>query len=421
MKINRRHFLKAMPATALTLQSAGLFQLLLGGSKVWAAPNLNIKNKKKLVFIFMRGGCDTLSMIQPLMDGNYSKENRPNILIPKEQSIKLGSEFGMHPAMTSLKEFWDRGHFNFIHQTGMPITTRSHFDAQDFLENGTLNDKSIEEGFFTRALGQMALDGKEPLKAVALQSNLPRSLYGETKALATGDLDSFKIKNLDLRGHTGDGFESFFESTMKQTLNGQAVEDESHSKTSTLSLIDLIKKVNETKLKQDFSGKGDLAKKLKDIAKLILSDFPAPLYVTEMGGLDTHVNQGNEAGQLAKKLKELSDAMSTLALELGPKLEDTTIIAVTEFGRTLKENGNRGTDHGHGCCYLVMNGHLKPRNIITQWKELKKANLYEERDVPITTDARLIFSEILSTQFKVQNLTEVFPQFKYDRKLNLYI
>ena len=152
-----------------------------------------------------------------------------------------------------------------------------------------------------------------------------------------------------------------------------------------------------------------------------MSDFPAPLYITESGGWDTHINQGNDQGQLARKIADVAQAISLFVKELGDRIEDTTILAVSEFGRTLKENGNKGTDHGHGCCYLIFNGQLRPRRILTQWKELKKENLYEERDLPITTDARLIFSEVLSSQFKIKDLGKVFPNFKFDRKLNLYI
>lgn len=362
-----------------------------------------VKKSKSLIVIFQRGAVDGLSMLNPYGDVNYSKDIRPNIMIQSSELLKLDSYFGMHPSLAGLKNLWDRGMLSAIHQVGSPSLSRSHFDSQDYLESGTPDVKSTEDGFIARASANLKNEAALKLTSLSVQSNLPRIISGDSKSLSFSELSRFSIKGLGgVSSSNKAGFEDFFDSALDEVLNGQSKK--------TISLLEDFAKAQKTAIAQDFP-KGQLSGRLKDIAKVINSGMYIPFYITEVGGWDTHNNQGNEKGQLANRLKDFSDSIAAFVAEIGNKIEDVTIITVTEFGRTVKENGSRGTDHGHGACYFVINGNVKPKTVHAKWKDIKLANLHEGRDLPVTTDFRDVFADILKTQFGVVNLETVFPSY----------
>ena len=374
-----------------------------------------MKKQKSLIVIFQRGAVDGLSMVSPIGDSYYNKDIRPNIILPSDQIIKLNSYFGLSPALSSFKDLWDKGLLSVVHQVGSPSLSRSHFDSQDYMETGTPDKKSTEDGFLARSAKYLPNYDKTKVSSLSIQPNLPRSIAGDMKALSFSDLNSFAIRGFGSPQTTaaaagGSGFESFFETALDEVLKGQNKD--------SLSLLGDFAEAKKITLTKEFP-KSQLSPRLRDIAKIIKSGIYIPFMVTEMGGWDTHINQGNEKGALANKLKEFSEAISTFVEEIGPKIQDVTIVTITEFGRTVRENGNQGTDHGHGSCFFVINGNLKSKNIIANWKDLKKENLFEERDLPVTTDFRDVFSDILRTQFTINDLSGVFPEFK-SKKLNLY-
>lgn len=379
-----------------------------------------LKSKKTVVVIFQRGAADGLSVMSPIGDAYFSQDLRPNIMADRDQMLKLDSYFALHPAMTGFKQLWDKGLLTPIHQAGSPSASRSHFDSQDYLESGTPDLKSTEDGFIARASQLLKQSPSPKLNSLAVQANIPRLISGDPQTLSFSRLNQFDIKGFKMPessksasvGANGQvGFESFFERALDEVLQG-------HSQ-NTISLLAEFEKARKTVLKNDFK-KGQLANRLGDMAQVIKSGFYVPFMVTEVGGWDTHVNQGANDGQLATRLKEFSDAITLFVDELGDKIGDVTIITVTEFGRTVKENGSRGTDHGHGSCHFVINGQLKPKNIIADWKDLKSANLYEGRDLPVTTDYRDIFAAVFRSQFGLNNLSNVFPGFKPNTKLKLF-
>lgn len=404
--MKRRELIQKLAALGV-LPYIGVFDLL--GAQAYAEALK--KRKKTLLVIFQRGAVDGLSMVSPLGDSYFNKDLRPNIILPTDQLIKLDSFFGLSSAMSSFKSLWDKGQLTVIQQAGSHSSSRSHFDSQDYMETGTPDKKSTEDGFLARAAALFPDHEKAKITSLSVQPNLPRSISGDSKSLSFNDLNSFSIKGFGNSNTTAsDGFEAFFETALDEVLKGQ--------NKNSLNLLEDFAKAKKISLKEDYP-KGQLAPRLKDIAKIIKSDIYIPFIVTESGGWDTHINQGNEKGTLANKLKEFSDSITAFVNELGPRIEDVTIITVTEFGRTVRENGNRGTDHGHGSCFFVINGNLKSKNIIANWKDLKKENLYEERDLPVTTDFRDVFSEILKTQFSLSDLSKVFPDYKVN-KLGLY-
>lgn len=371
-------------------------------------------SKKTIVVIFQRGAADALAMLSPVGDSNFNKSLRPNLFIDPSQMLKADSYFSFHPALGGFKSLWDRGLLTAVHQVGSPSNSRSHFDAQDFFESGTPDKKSTDDGFLARALP--LLSTQPQILALSVQPALARMIAGSSKSVSFSDLSKFSVRGLgSATVKNAPDFEAFFDSALEEVLNGR------HENSS--QILNDFGKAQDYKLSDKWQKaqlKGPLAPRLRDIAKIIKSDMNIPFIVTESGGWDTHNNQGAEQGQLANRLKEFSDTIYAFVEELGPKISDVTVVVVSEFGRTARENGSRGTDHGHGSCYYVIGGGLKPKSVHTNWLDLKKQNLFEERDLPVTTDYREVFSNLLNHQFGLKDFSQVFPNWTSLKKLNLF-
>ncbi len=365
-------------------------------------------SSKVLVVIFQRGAVDGLSMIPPIGDPHYNATIRPTLALTagsgEDSALPLDGFFGMHPAMKELLPFWNDGRLAVIHEVGSPDSTRSHFDAQDFMESGTPGIKSTEDGFLNRALLQMSLTKKgSNLQAVALQPNLPRSLWGSSGAIAMNSIQEFAKGGALTRSGMEGGFESLYDSAMDQALRGAGHE--------TFEVIKTLNNLPESQASAQYP-KSPLGKRMSEIAKLIRGQVGVRLAVTDCGGWDTHQRQGGAKGQLASRLQDFSKSIAAFVNELGPKMDDVCLVTVTEFGRTVKENGNGGTDHGHGSVMLALGGAIKGKRVISHWKSLAAENLYEGRDLPVTTDFRDVWREILSKQLGVKELKTVFPGYR---------
>jgi uncharacterized protein (DUF1501 family) len=402
MKISRRYFLKQAGVSAIGLGISPLFlsrSVLALTQNAAAAPS-----KKVFVLIIQRGAMDGLSLVVPTQDAYYL-ENRPHIGLQKtgEQALlKLDGNFGFHPSMQSLMPFWENKSLALIHQVGSPNSSRSHFDAQDYLEAGTPGDKNTGDGFLNRAL---IAEGKDrlPLRAVALQPSMPRILQGSYPAISMNSIRDFNLKANDSNRNEVSGFESMYQDATDQVFRGVGKE-----------VFQSLKSVDS--IKTDGAGerlypKSPISKRLSEIADLIKADLGTQIAVTDMGGWDTHVNQGNSKGQLSDRFKELSEGLAAFAKDLGPRFADIVVATVTEFGRTVKENGTHGTDHGHGSVMMVLGGNVRGGEVLGHWNELKPANLFEGRDLPVTTDSRDVFAEILSRQLGITQLASVFPKY----------
>jgi uncharacterized protein (DUF1501 family) len=396
MKISRRYFLKT---TGIAAVGIGISPALLTRSVM--ALGGTADQKKIFILIIQRGAMDGLSLVVPTSDAYYL-QNRPNIGLKTsgdEALIKLDNGFGLHPAMQSLKSLWDSKNLALIHQVGSPGTSRSHFDAQDFLETGTTNDKNISDGFLNRALLAEGQD-RLPLKAIAMQPSMPRVLQGVYPSISMNSIKDFDLKSNTSNQNQVNGFESMYQDATDQVFRGVGKE-----------VFQSLRSVNAIQAQPGRNyPKSPIANRLREIADLIKADLGMQIAVTDMGGWDTHVNQGNSKGQLSDRFKELSEALAAFSKDLGPKFSDVVVTTVTEFGRTVKENGTRGTDHGHGSVMMVLGGNVHGGKILGQWKELSAANLFEGRDLPVTTDSRDVFSEILYRHLKITQLGSVFPQ-----------
>ena len=355
-----------------------------------------------LVFVFLRGAQDSLSMLSPIGEENYYKW-RPNIAIKEDRAnaLIIDNHFQIHPSMKPLYPHWNNKNLAFITQFGSPNTTRSHFDAQDYFESGTPGEKNTSDGFLNRAIKQ--LKNKNTMSGIALQSSMPRSLKGVEPSLSLTSLKEFRPPKSDLSKSVGAGFEEMYQQATDKVFRGVGNE--------TFESIALIKARTQTISKVEYPKSG-LSNNLKDIAALIKANLGLSIAVTEMGGWDTHVNQGSSEGQLAKRFTELSEALSSFTEDLGHQMENTVVIACTEFGRTARENGNKGTDHGHGSVAMILGGNINGGKLYGQWKELKNENLYEERDVMITTDYRTVMGAILDSHLRVKDQAALFPNYK---------
>jgi uncharacterized protein (DUF1501 family) len=408
--MNRRYFLQQTGLAAVAIGISPLFLSRSVQALVNASTSTAAGRKKVFVLIIQRGAMDGLSLVVPTSDPYYL-QNSPAIGLKAqgdEALLRLDGNFGLHPAMASLKPYWDNRNLAFVHQVGSPDATRSHFDAQDFLEAGTPGDKNTADGFLNRALIAEGGD-RLPLRAIALQPSMPRVLQGTYPAISMNSLRDFDIRGGNADQKEVKGFESMYQEATDSVFRGVGRE-----------VFDSLKSVNGIHKNGDQGNypKSGISNRLREIADLIKADLGMQVAVTDMGGWDTHVNQGNGKGQLSDRFKELSEGLAAFAKDLGPRFQDVVVATVTEFGRTVKENGTRGTDHGHGSVMMVLGDGVNGGKVHGQWKELKAENLYEGRDLPVTTDHRDIFSEILSTHLGLNQpsqLASVFPRYKEDQ------
>jgi uncharacterized protein (DUF1501 family) len=382
------------------------------GAPATATPT---KRPKSLVVIFQRGAVDALSMVPPVGDALYAGY-RPSIAIPAkgdDAAIPLDSTFALHPALAPLKAVWDAKRLAIVHAVGSPDPTRSHFDAQDFVETGTPGVKATDDGWLNRYLvarsaAPAASHGAtspplpptgSPLRAVALQPNRPRILAGDAAVVAMGSLGELKVNGPAANVRD---FEHMYAAAVDQALRGTAAD--------AFDAIRSLRAVQSAPSAATYPT-SPLGKRLQAIAQLIRADAGVEVAVTECGGWDTHAGQGASKGQLASRLDELGASIAAFATDLGDRLDDVCLVTVTEFGRTVRENGTKGTDHGHGSVMLVLGGKVRGKRVVAKWKGLAEDQLWQGRDLPVTADHRDVFAEVLRAHLGQRDLATIFPQY----------
>jgi uncharacterized protein (DUF1501 family) len=370
-------------------------------------------NKKQLVVLFQRGAADGLNIVVPFAEPNYYRL-RPTIAIPQPKRgaadtvIDLDGFFGLHPSLSSLEPLFHRNQLAIVHASGSPDPTRSHFDAQDFMESGTPGVKATSDGWLDRALQTMPEDHASPFRAVAMGSNLPRMLQGSTGAIALPDLKQFKIipQSAAMTNVAQGGFEAMYAQSVDHALHGTGAE--------TFEAIDMLSKIDTSKFPPENGAQypnNRLGQSLQQIGQLLKAKIGVEVLFLDCGGWDNHVNEGGAQGQLSNLLKDLGQGLAAFHQDMGDRMENIVVVTMSEFGRTAKENGNRGTDHGHANCMFVMGGDVKGGHIYGQWPGLEDHQLNEGRDLALTTDFRSIVGEILTKHIGVKDLNAVFPSF----------
>ena len=374
--IDRRIFLKS---SGMALVAGGLLPNVF----VKMANAATTGGKKVVVAIFQRGAVDGLNVVVPYAEQAYYAA-RPTIAIPRESVQDLDGFFGAHPSLASLLPYFKDKSAAFVQAAGSPDATRSHFDAQDFMECGTPGVKTTEDGFLARAV--MATPAASPLRAVSLTPAMPRILAGRANAVAMANIAQFGIRG-------GSDVNSAFESMY-----------------GGFDAAKILKSADPTKLQPENGAlypNTPLGNSLKQIAQLIKSKVGLEVAFTDVGGWDTHAGEGGAQGQLANNLRNFSDAIAAFAKDLGSRMGDVVVVTMSEFGRTVRENGNRGTDHGHANFMMLLGGGVKGGKVYGKWPGL--TNLYENRDLAVTTDFRDVFAEVLAKQLGVRSMKTVFP------------
>ncbi len=405
MKISRRYFIKSGGIAMVGMASLPSFLQ----RAVAAAP---APAKKKMVVLFQRGAMDGLNVVVPFAEPNYYRL-RPTIAIPAPQqggadaALDLDGFFGLHPSLQPLLPLFRNNQLAIVQAVGSPDPTRSHFDAQDYMESGTPGVKSTDDGWLNRAMQSTPEDSASPFRAVAFGNYLPRTLQGAAPAIAIPDLKQFKMygPQQTIEG----GFEAMYAQTIDQAMRGVGSE--------TFEAIDQLKKIDPSKYTPENGAeypKSRFGQSLQEIAELFKADVGLEVAFLDSGGWDHHVNEGGVQGQLSNLLRDLGQGIAAFHQDMGDRMQDVVFVSMSEFGRTAHENGNRGTDHGHANCMFVMGGDVQGGKVYARWPGMSDEQLYQNRDLAVTTDYRSVLGEIMTKHMREANLEKVFPGFSND-------
>lgn len=403
--LTRRLFLKAGGVALVTLGVGGGPGFLTRAAL--AAPGASRK-RKVLVTIFQRGAMDGLAAVPPI-DGDVLKTLRPRLAMTGARSagdaalLDLQTGFGLHPAFEPLLPMWKEKRLAIVHAVGSPDPTRSHFDAQDYMETGTPGRKGTPSGWLNRAVGLLGHDGS-PFRAVSLTPALPRALYGDAPALAVTNLADFKVRlpGADrAAAAAGQGFEALYEQTSQELLRDTGGET-----------FRALHRLSETEIRNYRPANGaeypqsPLGNALKQIALLIKSDVGLEVAFAESGGWDTHVQQ---SVAFPRQARDLAQAIRAFWTDLGSCQDQVLLTTMTEFGRTVRENGSGGTDHGHGSCLFVLGNRVDGGKVHGAFPGLEAGALHEGRDLPVTTDFRAVFCELTGRHLEIGDDAKLFP------------
>jgi uncharacterized protein (DUF1501 family) len=435
--MQRRFFVKsgALALLALGLPPEFIRRSLLAETRAAA-------RKKTLICVFQRGAVDGLNMVVPFGEKAYYAERRSIAIAapgrgPSARALDLNGFFGLHPALQPLHDLYTRSELAIVHAVGSPHPTRSHFDAQDFMETATPGVKSTRDGWLNRVLASTAHDcvdcagrtledrrahaadhaqgqiamasaGAATLRGISLGAETPRALRGRYQTLSIPNLDSFGVAG---------GRDAALENAFTQTYGTEAGTIIGKAADGAFEAMQILKRANLAQYRPA-SGieypAGEFGRSLRQVAQLIKSGVGVEIAFVDVGGWDTHQAQGGEQGQLANRFREMSRGIRALYDDLGDRMEDVVLLTMSEFGRTVRENGTGGTDHGHGTCMMVMGGPVKGGRIFGDWPGLAREQLYQGRDLAVTTDFRDLFGEIVKKHLGAADLGAVFPGYTLD-------
>jgi len=402
------------------LKSGGLalFGIGFGGVPAFIAQAANsnkilspYKRIKIMVCIFQRGAMDGLMAVTPFTD-KYLQAARPTLFMTAAKNsatvplIDLDGSFGLHPAMKSFETLYRENRLAIVHGIGSPNNTRSHFDAQDFMESGTPFNKGTSSGWLNRAVGLLGHDAS-PFQAVSLTSSMPRSFYGDHPAVAISNLQDFAIQmkgNPVAANMAAKSFEELYDKTTTGLLKETGKE--------SFDAVKMLQKTDVKNYRPEYGATypaSPLGNALKQIAQLIKMDVGLEVAFAESGGWDTHFNQGTENGVFARNAADLSNSITAFWTDMGKYQDDVTVMTMTEFGRTVKQNGTGGTDHGRASCNFILGNDVNGGKVHGQMKALAVENLEDGRDLAVTTDFRSVFSEVADKHLKIANDKVLFP------------
>lgn len=406
--MHRRYFVKSGAVALVTMGlSPSFLRRTAFGMELPAA-----QKGKVLICLFQRGAADALNVVIPFGERAYY-EMRPNIAIPSplrgqgtNAALDLDGFFGLHPSLAPLKPLWDRGLLAPIHAVGSPSTTRSHFDAQDYMESGTPDMKGTTDGWLNRYLaanGTCEQCNLTPFRAVAMTPQTPRILEGSSPAVAMNSLQEFAVRS---GGDETARLEALYRTGSADLIHGTGQE--------MFEAVKMLRAANPQQYQPENGAtypRSQFGQRLQQIGQLIKSGVGLEIAFADIGGWDTHVNQGSVQGQLAQRLDDFAQSIAALTTDLGDRMENVVILTMSEFGRMARQNGNGGTDHGHAGAMFVIGGQVHGKKVYGQWPGLSPEQLYEGRDLALTTDFRTVFAEIATKHLGAKKIDPMFPGF----------
>lgn len=416
--VTRRGFLKG---GGLALLGVGLMGGIPGFLAEAAASDKIVrpyKRKKVMVCIFQRGAMDGLMAVTPFTD-TYLQTVRPNLFISAAKEgnanplIDLDGKYGLHPSMSSFVPLFQEKRLAIVHGIGSPNNTRSHFDAQDYMESGTPFNKGTASGWLNRAVGLLGHDALTPFTAVSLTSALPRCFYGDNPSVAISNLQDFTIQlrgNPNVAGKVAGSFEDLYDQTASGLLKETGKE--------SFEAMKLLKKADVRNYKPDNNAvypNSALGNSLKQIAQLIKMDVGLEIAFTESNGWDTHFNQGAANGIFARNVGDLSNSITAFWADLSAYQDDVTVMTMTEFGRTVRQNGTGGTDHGRASCNFILGNDVNGGMVHGKVQPLAVENMEDGRDLAVSTDFRSVFSEVADRHLQLNNDHVLFPDWNGSR------
>ncbi|HZG25538.1 MAG TPA: DUF1501 domain-containing protein, partial [Chitinophagaceae bacterium] len=370
------------------------------------------KKKKVLLCIFQRGAMDGLMAVTPFNDPHL-KAARPTLFMTAAKEgnskplIDLDGKFGLHPALGSFHPLFLEKRLAVVHGIGSPNNTRSHFDAQDYMESGTPFNKGTPSGWLNRAVGQLAHEAT-PFRAVSLTSSMPRSFYGDNPSVAVSNLQDFAI---EVKGNpyradmAAKSFEGLYDETSSRLLKKTGKE--------SFEAVKMLQNSNGAKYQPENNAvypNTALGNSLRQVARLIKMDVGLEVAFAESGGWDTHFNQGAGNGIFARNAADLGNSIAAFWTDIGAYQDDVTLMTMTEFGRTIKQNGSGGTDHGRASCNFILGNNVNGGLVHGGISSLDAGNLEDGRDLPVTTDFRSVFSEVAGKHLRISNDRILFPE-----------
>lgn len=392
-----------MPTRRAFIQNSAVAMFGIGATPLWLERALGATTTRKKIYvsILQRGAADGLNIVVPHGDKAYY-DARPSIAVPRPGSadnaaLDLDGYFGLHPSLKPLLPLFTEKKLAIIEATGSPDPTRSHFDAQDYMESGTPGLKSTRDGWLNRAISDTA--ATSPVRAVSLGPTLARSLRGPVPAVALNSVKDFGIRDR----MAGEEFMSRYAASTDTQLRGTGKET-----FEAIRLLDSLRKTPYEPANSAVYPTGRLGQSLKQIAQMIKADVGLEVAFADLGGWDHHVN---ETPLLTNLLREFGQSLAAFTQDLGPLMDDVVLTTMSEFGRTARENGARGTDHGHANVMFAIGGPVAGGKVYGRWPGLEREQLYEGRDLAVTTDFRTVLTEVVSTHLGQPRLDRVFPGF----------
>ena|ERR1051325_7809138 len=423
--MQRRVFMKngALALVTMGLNPTLLRRTLFAQQTLAGAGTLGNARGKILICLFQRGAADALNVVVPHGERAYY-DLRPSIAVPRptlatpNSAIDLDGFFGLHPSLAPLKPLWTQGILAPVHAVGSPSNTRSHFDAQDYMESGTPDNKGTRDGWLNRYLAAKGTcaecgDGSDVggrrseshglFRAVSMTQQTPRILMGPEATVAMNSIEEFQLRSNGPGASNIEAMYSRGNSDVVHAAGGEMIE-----------AMKILRAANPTQYEPRNGAQypqSQFGQRLRQIAQLIKSDVGLEVAFADIGGWDTHVNQGGATGQLAGRLDDFAKSIAAFVLDMGDRMSDVVVMTMSEFGRTARQNGSGGTDHGHAGCLFVIGGSVKGGKVFGTWPGLAPEQLNEGRDLALTTDFRSVFGEVARKHLGAQSVEKIFPGF----------